>query len=80
MTVQPEKCLRKNGTGVQFPWITTIIGGIGNIPGAMFGGSFLGIWKIPAGLKDTISFLILIIFLLLRPGGIFNIGIKKNGV
>jgi branched-chain amino acid transport system permease protein len=59
--------------------IASIIGGIGNIPGAMFGGFFLGIaenlgiWKIQAGWKDAISFAILIIFLLLRPGGIFGI-------
>lgn len=64
--------------------IASIIGGIGSIPGAMFGGFFLGIvenlgiWKISAGWKDSISFLILIIFLLFRPGGIFNIKSKQK--
>jgi branched-chain amino acid transport system permease protein len=59
--------------------IASIIGGIGSIPGAMFGGLFLGlaenlgIWKISAGWKDCIAFVILIIFLLLRPGGIMNV-------
>ena len=63
--------------------IASIIGGIGSIPGAMFGGLFLGIaenlgiWKIPAGWKDCIAFVILIVFLLLRPGGIM--GIKQKG-
>jgi len=63
--------------------IASIIGGIGSIPGAMFGGLFLGIaenlgiWKISAGWKDCIAFVILIIFLLLRPGGIM--GIKSHG-
>ncbi len=63
--------------------IASIIGGIGSIPGAMFGGLFLGIaenlgiWKISAGWKDCITFVILIIFLLLRPGGIM--GIKPKG-
>src|SRR4030042_1175956 len=58
--------------------IASIIGGIGSIPGAMFGGLFLGlaenlgIWKIQAGWKDTIAFVILIIFLLLRPSGIMG--------
>jgi len=58
--------------------IASVVGGIGSIPGAMFGGFFigiaenLGIWKISAGWKDSISFLILIIFLLVRPRGIFG--------
>lgn len=59
--------------------IASIIGGIGSIPGAMLGGLFLGIaenlgiWKISAGWKDCIAFVILIIFLLFRPGGIMGI-------
>jgi branched-chain amino acid transport system permease protein len=63
--------------------IASIIGGIGSIPGAMFGGLFLGIaenlgiWKISAGWKDCIAFVILIVFLLLRPGGIM--GVKTEG-
>jgi branched-chain amino acid transport system permease protein len=63
--------------------IASIIGGIGSIPGAMFGGLFLGIaenlgiWKISAGWKDCIAFVILIVFLLLRPGGIM--GTKTEG-
>ena len=63
--------------------IASIIGGIGSIPGAMFGGLFLGlaenlgIWKISAGWKDCIAFVILIVFLLVRPSGIM--GIKTQG-
>ncbi len=63
--------------------IASIIGGIGSIPGAMFGGLFLGIaenlgiWKISAGWKDCIAFVILIVFLLFRPGGIM--GVKSGG-
>ena len=63
--------------------IASIIGGIGSIPGAMFGGLFLGIaenlgiWKISAGWKDCIAFVILIAFLLIRPGGIM--GVKTHG-
>ncbi|MCJ7508050.1 MAG: branched-chain amino acid ABC transporter permease [candidate division Zixibacteria bacterium] len=64
--------------------IASIIGGIGSIPGAMFGGFFLGIaenlgiWKIQAGWKDCIAFAILIVFLLLRPGGILGIKTEKE--
>jgi len=64
--------------------IASIIGGIGSIPGAMFGGLFLGIaenlgiWKISAGWKDCIAFVILIIFLLIRPGGIMGIKSTKE--
>lgn len=66
--------------------IASIVGGIGSIPGAMFGGFFLGIvenlgiWKISAGWKDCISFLVLIIFLLLRPGGIFGVKTEKENL
>lgn len=58
--------------------IASIIGGIGSIPGAVLGGFFLGIvenlgiWKISAGWKDTISFAVLILFLLLKPEGILG--------
>jgi branched-chain amino acid transport system permease protein len=61
--------------------IASIIGGIGSIPGTVLGGFFLGIvenlgiWKIQAGWKDTISFAVLIVFLLFRPEGILG---KKN--
>jgi len=58
--------------------IASIIGGIGNIPGAVLGGFFLGlvenlgIWKISAGWKDCIAFIILVAFLLFKPRGIFE--------
>ena len=62
------------------------VGGTGSIPGAMFGGFFLGlvenlgIWKIQAGWKDTISFAVLILFLLLRPGGIMGTKTEKEQI
>lgn len=64
--------------------IASIIGGIGSIPGAMFGGFFLGIvenlgiWKISAGWKDCIAFVILIIFLLFKPHGILGVKTHKE--
>lgn len=64
--------------------IASIVGGIGSIPGAMFGGFFLGMAEnlgiawIPSGWKDAIAFAILIIFLLIRPRGIFGIKTEKE--
>jgi len=58
--------------------VASIIGGVGSIPGALIGGLLLGIvenlgiWKIQAGWKDTIAFVVLILFLLLRPQGILG--------
>jgi branched-chain amino acid transport system permease protein len=66
--------------------IASIVGGIGSIPGAVLGGFFLGlaenlgVWKIQAGWKDAIAFVILIIFLLMRPWGILGIKIEKERV
>lgn len=61
-------------------FVAAVIGGIGNISGAMVGGVLLGILEsvgapllhIPNGLKDTIAFAILIIILIVRPNGILG--------
>ena len=57
-----------------------VMGGIGNIPGAMLGGMLLGIIEAvgPAGLgidfqlKDVIAFSILVLVLIVRPSGILG--------
>jgi branched-chain amino acid transport system permease protein len=57
-----------------------VLGGIGNVPGAMWGGFILGILEsLAAGLipngaqwKDVIAFSILIVVLLIRPEGLFG--------
>ncbi len=57
-----------------------VLGGIGNIPGAMVGGFFLGIVEsigpavlgIDFQLKDVIAFTILILVLIFRPSGILG--------
>lgn len=56
-----------------------VIGGMGSLPGAVFGSFFMGmaenvgiIW-LPSGYKEAITFIILLIFLVFRPRGIFGI-------
>jgi len=57
-----------------------ILGGIGNIPGAMIGGILLGVIEslggayISFGYKDAIAFIVLIIVLCLTPSGILRRG------
>lgn len=58
--------------------IASIIGGVGNIYGGVVGAFLLGfvenfgIWKISGEWKDAIAFVVLILFLLFRPQGIFK--------
>ncbi|MGI4950218.1 MAG: branched-chain amino acid ABC transporter permease [Janthinobacterium lividum] len=55
-----------------------IIGGFGNIPGAILGGLALGVVEtfgaayISVPYKDAIAFALLLVFLLLRPQGLFG--------
>lgn len=55
-----------------------ILGGIGNIPGAMLGGFLLGVTEaLAAGYvalawKDAVAFLVLILILIIRPTGILG--------
>jgi branched-chain amino acid transport system permease protein len=59
-------------------FIASILGGIGNIPGAMFGGLILGVLEmlgavyISAAWKDVFVFIILILVLIFRPTGLFG--------
>jgi len=58
--------------------IAAIVGGIGNIYGAVLGAFLLGfvenfgIWKVSGEWKDAIAFALLIVFLLFRPQGILK--------
>ena len=55
-----------------------VLGGIGNIPGAMFGGILLGLIEslgaayISSEYKDVYAFIILIIILLVKPAGLLG--------
>ncbi|MEI7765316.1 MAG: branched-chain amino acid ABC transporter permease [bacterium] len=58
--------------------IASIIGGVGNVYGGVLGAFLLGfvenfgIWKISGEWKDAIAFGLLIVFLIIRPSGIFK--------
>jgi branched-chain amino acid transport system permease protein len=63
----------------------TIIGGFGSVPGAILGGLFVGLTEIlgasfiSSTYKDGFSFLLMILFLLARPQGIFGERIAERG-
>ncbi len=65
-------------------FISSVVGGINSVPGAIIGGLFiglvenLGIWFLPSGYKDAISFSILLLFLLLRPKGILGVRMRDD--
>jgi branched-chain amino acid transport system permease protein len=65
-----------------------VLGGIGNIPGAMIGGLFLGLVEsigpaalgIDFQLKDVIAFSILVLILIFRPSGILGEALSEEKI
>ncbi len=61
-----------------------VLGGIGNIPGAMLGGLLLGLTEslavgfISPTYKDLIAFVVLIIVLLIRPTGLLGARVQQK--
>ena len=59
-------------------FVAAVLGGIGNIPGAMLGGLLIGITEtmvvgyLSPTYKDAVSFAILILILLFRPSGLLG--------
>lgn len=61
-------------------FIAAVVGGIGNIPGAVLGGVFMGLGEIMlvammpglSGYRDAFAFIILILILLFKPTGILG--------
>lgn len=58
--------------------VAVIMGGIGSIPGALLGALFLallenlGVWKIASEWQSSISFGVFLIFIVVRPRGLFG--------
>lgn len=61
-----------------------VIGGIGNVPGAMLGGLLLGLVEtfatgfISGTYRDAITFVVLVLVLLIRPGGLLGIRMPQK--
>lgn len=59
-------------------FVAAVFGGIGNIPGAVLGGLLMGIaenlvvWAGYPGYSNAVAFIILIVVLLFRPGGLLG--------
>ena len=81
-----------NSTMGFFPGIkaftAAVLGGIGNIPGAMLGGLILGLAEalgptlldIPSQYKDVIAFTLLVLVLIFRPQGILGESLGQDKV
>lgn len=65
-------------------FVAAVLGGIGNIPGAVLGGLVMGIAEtlvtgfIRSTLRDAIAFAILIVVLLVRPSGILGTFVREK--
>ena len=63
---------------------SAVLGGIGNIPGAMLGGYVLGLAEVvavqflPAVYKDIVAFVILILVLIIKPTGLLGSAAGKK--
>jgi branched-chain amino acid transport system permease protein len=65
-------------------FVAAVIGGIGIIPGAVFGGFFLGMTETMVSayggslFKDAVAFAILILILLIKPSGLLGRNVKEK--
>jgi len=65
-------------------FVAAVVGGIGNIPGAMAGGILMGLSEVlvvgyvSSTYRDAIAFVILIVVLLVRPSGLFGTAMQEK--
>ena len=71
--------MKKSWPGLK-AFTAAVLGGIGNLPGAMFGSLVLGLLEafgpsalgMPTEYKDVIAFSVLVLVLIFRPSGLFG--------
>ena len=65
-------------------FVAAVLGGIGNIPGAMLGGMLIGLmetWIAATAYstyRDAVAFAVLILILLFRPAGILGTSVTEK--
>ncbi|MGE4214662.1 MAG: branched-chain amino acid ABC transporter permease [Anaerotignaceae bacterium] len=65
-------------------FIASVLGGLGSVPGAIIGAVILGIIEtlasgyLSSGLKDLISFSLLIVILLVKPSGLLGVDVNDK--
>lgn len=65
-------------------FIASVLGGLGSVPGAIVGAVLLGLIEtfasgyLSSGLKDLISFTLLIVILLVKPSGLFGVDVQDK--
>ncbi len=65
-------------------FVAAVLGGIGNIPGALIGGYLMGVSEtfvtayLSSTYRDALAFVLLIVILLVKPTGIFGKAVKEK--
>ena len=65
-------------------FVAAVLGGIGNIPGALIGGILMGVAEtmvvgyISSTYRDALAFILLIVILLVKPTGLFGKAVTEK--
>jgi branched-chain amino acid transport system permease protein len=65
-------------------FVAVIVGGVGYLPGALFGAFLVGflqqfvVWKLDTAWQSGAVFLVLIVFLIFRPNGLFGLPVARR--
>ncbi len=65
-------------------FVASVIGGLGSVPGAIIGAVILGVLEtfvagfVNSGLRDLISFALLIVLLIVRPSGLMGVSVQEK--
>jgi branched-chain amino acid transport system permease protein len=65
-------------------FVAAVLGGIGNVPGALVGGLLMGLSEtyvvgyVSSTYRDALAFVLLILILIVRPGGLFGKSVSEK--